>query len=113
MVPLPRFAGEEKGASSLLTRSKAYGGGGARSVTEGASGRLLLYRHPVELQPVIDELVAELFGDGGLQGFDFLVDELDDLAGLHVDEVVVVGFGGFLVARAAAVELVAGEDASV
>src|SRR5215217_1085930 len=58
---------------------------------------LVVERHAVEFEAVVDQLVAELAGDGLLQGLDLLVDELDDLAGLHVDEVVVVDVGRLFV----------------
>ena len=50
---------------------------------------LLLDRHAVEFQPVIHQPVAEALGDGFLQGLDLGVDEFDDLAGLHVDQMIV------------------------
>ena len=39
---------------------------------------------------MIDEPEAELLGDALLQGFELIVDELDDIAGLDVDQMVVV-----------------------
>ena len=59
---------------------------------------------------MIDELVAEPPGDGFLQLLDLAVDELDHLAGLHVDQVVVVRLPMLLVPRAAVTEVVAGDD---
>src|SRR5258708_16450356 len=71
----------------------------------------LLDRHPVELQPVVDELVAELLGDGFLQGLDLGVHQLHDLAGLHVAQTVVALVGVLLIAGAAVSEVVAGGEA--
>ena len=39
---------------------------------------------------MIDEAEAEPLGDPLLQRFQFVVDELDDVAGLDVDQMVVV-----------------------
>ena len=68
-------------------------------------------RHRVELEPVIDDPVAEPAGDLGLQRLDLLGAELDDVAGLEVDEVVVVLAGRLLVAGAAVAEIEPLDDA--
>ena len=65
----------------------------------------------VKLHPVIDEAEAEPLGDPLLQLLELLVDELDHLAGLDVDQMVVMGFGRGFVAGAAVAEIVALEDA--
>src|SRR5215210_5984546 len=65
----------------------------------------------VQLHAVIDEPEAELLGDPLLQRLELVVDELDDVAGLDVDQMVVVGLRRGLVARAAVPELVPLEDA--
>src|SRR3989304_1926469 len=57
-------------------------------------------RDAVQLQPMIDEPIAQAFRHLALQLFDFLVPELDDLAALHVDQMVVVRLRHLLVARA-------------
>ena len=59
---------------------------------------------------MVDEAIAELFGDALLERFELIVDELDDLAGLDVDQMVVMGFRNRFVAGAAVAELVAFED---
>ena len=64
----------------------------------------------VELHPVVDEAVAELLGDPPLQLLQLLVDELDHIAGLDVDQMVVVGRVGRFVAGAAVAEIVAVEN---
>ena len=60
---------------------------------------------------MIDQAEAELGGDAPLQLLQLLVDELDDVAGLDVDQVVVMGLGRRFVAGAAVAEIVALEDA--
>jgi hypothetical protein len=61
---------------------------------------------------VADQLVAQLAGDALLELLDLLVLELDDLAGLGVDQMVVMLGAHALVARPAAVaEIVAVDDA--
>jgi len=51
----------------------------------------------VELHSMVDEAKAELFGDPLLKLLEFLVDKLDHIAGLDVDQMVVVRFrGGFV-----------------
>ena len=59
----------------------------------------------VELHPMIDQAKTEPFGDSLLQCFKFIVDELDHVAGLDVDEMVVVRFGCGLVTRTPIAEL--------
>src|SRR6185436_10148441 len=55
----------------------------------------------VKLHAVIDQAEAELLGDPALERFQLFVDELDDVAGLDVDEMVVMALGCGLVAGAA------------
>ena len=59
---------------------------------------------------MVDEIVAELVGDGALQLFDLLVAELDHAAGLQVDQMVVMVARHLLVARAAVAEIMAREN---
>src|SRR5262249_5004027 len=65
----------------------------------------------IELHPVIDEAEAEFLRDLLLKLLVLGVDEFDDLAGLDVDQMVVMRLGRGLVARAAVAEIVAVEDA--
>ena len=60
---------------------------------------------------MIDEAEAELFGDPPLEHLELLVDELDDLAGLDVDQMVVMRVRRGFIARAAVAEFVPLEDA--
>ena len=50
---------------------------------------------------MVDQLVAELAGDELLEALDLLVAKLDDVAGLQVDQVIVMVFAGLLIARPA------------
>ena len=54
---------------------------------------------------MIDEAVSEFLGDLPLQGLDFRVDELDDLSGLNVDQVVVMRLRHGFIARSAIPEI--------
>src|SRR5687767_10924548 len=79
---------------------------------EGGSrytGSLILppQRRSVKLHPVVHEPEAALLGDSALQRIQLLVDELDDVAGLGVDQMVVMGGVGGLVAGPALAEIVA------
>ena len=56
---------------------------------------VVVERHGVKLEPVIDQFVAELARDLGLQALDFLGAEFDHLAGAQIDQMVVMGFGGW------------------
>ena len=67
----------------------------------------------VQLHAMVDEAEAELLGDPLLQRLELLVDELDDLAGLDVDQMVVMRVRRGFVARAAVAELVALEDSGL
>ncbi len=55
-------------------------------------------RDCVELEPVIDQAIAELARDLSLQPLDFLGLELDHLAGAQVDQMIVMRFRHLLVA---------------
>ncbi len=73
----------------------------------------VLDRHAVKLEAVIDEAVAELAGDFFLKLLDLWRVELDDFAGLHIDQVIVVLFRHFLVACATIAEIMRLEGAGV
>src|SRR6478672_11319843 len=68
-------------------------------------------RDSVQLHPVVDEAEAELLGDALLKLLQLVIDELDHIARLDVDQMIVVRFRCRLVARAAIAELVPLEDA--
>src|SRR5437764_13086244 len=76
-------------------------------------GFLFVKRDAIQFQPVIDQPVAELAGDLGLQLLDFLVGELDHLAVAQVDQMIVVAIAHLLVAGAALAEIMALDDAGV
>src|SRR3981081_2849228 len=65
------------------------------------SGFVVVRRHAIQFQPVIDQLVAELAGDFGLQFLDLFRGELDHLAVAQIDQMIVVALGHLFVARAA------------
>src|SRR5229473_2740476 len=67
-------------------------------------------RHGKELEAMLDEPVAQSLGDVALQLLDLLVAELDDAAGLQVDEMVVMVGRHLLVACAAVAEIMARQD---
>src|SRR6476646_3629468 len=90
-------------APAIRTSARALGRGLAVAIAGDA----------VELHPVVNEAEAELFGDALLQRFELVVDELDDVAGLDVDQMVVVGFRSRFVARAAVAELVPFENSGL
>ncbi len=62
---------------------------------------------------MVHQFEAQLLGHAALQLLDFLVAELDHLAGLDIDQMVVVGIGHLLIARAAVAEIVALQDAGI
>src|SRR5262245_66500503 len=78
-----------------------------------APGLLVVERDRIELEPVLDEPVAEPARDLGLQALDLLRLKLDHLAGAQVDQVVVIGFRHLLVARAALGDIMAMDHACV
>ena len=73
----------------------------------------IIERHAVQLEPVIDQLVAELAGDLGLQLLDLLRGELDHLAVAQVDQMIVVAIAHLFVASAALAEIMPLDDAGV
>jgi hypothetical protein len=62
---------------------------------------------------VIDQLVAELAGDLGLQLLDFLGGEFDHLAVAQIDQMVVVAVAHLLIAGAALAKIVPLDDAGI
>src|SRR3546814_1120575 len=60
---------------------------GARSVALAIEG------DTIKFHAVIDEAIAEPFGDDLLQRLELRIDEFDDLAGLDVDQMVVMRLG--------------------
>ena len=66
---------------------------GFTAAAQGARRRSPLDLAAVKLEAVVHDLVAEACGDLLLQRLDARAGELDDLAGVEVDQVVVVGAG--------------------
>src|SRR3546814_19287442 len=73
--------------------------------------RLVVERHAEQLEPVVDQAVAEAGGDLFLQRLDFGIVEFDDLAPARVAQVNVMRFRNFLVARPAVAEIERAGDA--
>jgi hypothetical protein len=67
--------------------------------------------HSVKFEPVIDEFVAEFLGDLPLQLFDLVVLEFDDAARLDIDQVIVMSFLRFLIARSAVAKVMPFQNA--
>jgi len=88
-------------------------GAGAKSNGRKTGLFSVLEGEAEQFEPVPGQAKAELLGDALLQALDVLVLELDDLAGLHIDQVVVVIVARGLVARAAVAEIVALDDPGV
>lgn len=63
--------------------------------------------YSVKLHAVIDQPVAEFLGDLALERLKFGVDEFDDLAGLHIDQVIVMSLWRGFIAGPAIAEIVA------
>src|SRR6187551_3816934 len=84
-----------------------------RKSDASAFGLLVVERHRVKLEPVIDELVAELAGDLALQPLDLLGLEFDHLAATQVDQMIVMRIGNLLIARAALAKIMARDDAGI
>jgi len=81
----------------------------ARSL-EGGGLPVAIERDAVQLHPVVDEAEAELFRDPFLESLELFVDELDDIASLDVNQMVVMVVGRRFVARPPVAELMPGED---
>src|SRR5262249_40408286 len=77
------------------------------------SGLVVFQRDAIELEPVIDQLVAELAGDLGLQLLDFLGRELDHLAITQIDQMVMMTVAHLFVARAACAKIMTFDDAGI
>src|ERR1700677_610234 len=74
---------------------------------------IVIERNAIQLQPVVDQFVAELAGDFGLQLLDLLGGEFDHLAVAQIDQMVVMAVAHLLVAGAALAKVVPLDDAGV
>src|SRR4029077_14735825 len=86
---------------------RAATGGWPSALAPGPRALGLLERHRIKFQAMADQAVAQLLGDLALQGLDLLVLKFYDLAALHVDQMVMMGFRGLLVTGPALTEIVA------
>ena len=59
---------------------------------------------------MIDQPVAQSFGNLALQCFEFGIDEFDDFAALHIDQMIMMRFWGSFIAGAAIAEIMAIKD---
>lgn len=62
--------------------------------------------YAVKLHAVIDQAISQLFGNQALQRFEFGIDEFHDLAGFHINEVVMMRFRSCFIAGAPIAEIV-------
>jgi hypothetical protein len=86
------------GAATANSRMTAAMRPIARAFTRAPAGlTIAVFGDAVKLHAMIDEAEAELLGDALLKRLQLVVDELDDVAGLDVDQMVVVRLGGGLV----------------
>src|ERR1039458_3334319 len=74
---------------------------------------VVVERDGIELESVIDQLVAELARDFRLHALDLGRAEFDHFAAAQVDQVVVMGFRGGFVTRAPLAEIVPLDDAGI
>ena len=112
--PVPDAAsrtGSPRPGRARAPRRRGRAAASRRATQDAVHAPSLASGDGVELEPVVDEAVAEPAGDLGLQRLDLLGPELDHVAGLEVDQVVVVLARGLLVARAPAAELEPLDDA--
>src|SRR5262245_58612625 len=84
-----------------------------RVLTANSPLGLVVERHRVELEPVVDQPIAEAARHLGLPPLALLGLTLDHLAAAQVDEMVAVPVGHRLVARPPVAEIVALDDAGI
>src|SRR5262245_17353665 len=101
---LPRANAASRGFANRMVRPPLALIPHASAPAASAFG-LVVERDGVELEPVIDQAVAEPARDLGLQPLDLLRLELDHLAGAQVDQMIVVAVGHLLVARPPVAEI--------
>src|SRR6266699_4847330 len=82
-----------------------------RPQSRDSAFRLVLERHCVELQTMVDQPITEAPRDVGLEAFDVFGLKFDHFARAEIDEVVVMAVGHLLVARAAVAEIMPLDDA--
>src|SRR6476646_4235697 len=89
-----------RAAAAMRSVARALGRGLAIAVEADA----------VQLHPVVNEAEAEPLRNPLLERFQLVVDELDHVAGLDVDQMVVVGCGSRFITRPPIAELMALEN---
>src|SRR5688500_2695970 len=104
-------------ASSAIADPRTFkphaGATKAWTETIAGSGLVVVQRHAIEFEPVVDELIAELARDLALQLLDLVGGELDHLAVAQIDQVIVMRLAHLLVARPAFAEIVPFDDARI
>src|SRR4051794_21273639 len=85
----------------------------AVSSVASSAFRLVLERDGIELEPMIDQPVAEAPRDVGLQAFDIFRLKLDHLARTQIDEMVVMAVGHLLVTCPPVAELMPLDDTCI
>src|SRR4029450_6187156 len=86
-------------------------GGGTRPPPRGKLFAPSFQRNAEQLEAVSNQREAQLARHPLLQALNFLVAELDDLAALDIDQMIVVLAGGFLVAAPARTKVMPLKDA--
>src|SRR3954470_14734517 len=84
-----------------------------RRFLDTSPSRLVVERHGVKLEAVIDQLVAELARHLGLELLDLLGLELDHLSGAQINQVIVMRVRYLLVASPAFAEVMTLDDAGI
>src|SRR5229473_8548320 len=114
---LPSFRSDAKHRARNLEipgpREDACPGMTAIEASVRRSGFVVVQRDAIQLQPVIDQLVAELAGDFSLQLLDLLGGEFDHLAVAQIDQMVVVAVAHLFIAGAALAKVMPLDDAGV
>src|SRR5262245_5641576 len=80
---------------------------------DASPARFVVEQHGVELQPMVNQFVAEPASDLGLQLFDLLGLEFDNLAIAQIDQMVVMRVGDLLVAGATLAKVMTLDDTGI
>src|SRR5947207_9786553 len=82
-----------------------------RPQSRDSAFRLVLERHCVELQTMVDQPITEAPGDVGLEAFDIFGLKFDHFARARIDDVLVWAVVKWRIARAAVLDLMTFENA--
>src|SRR5262249_14599856 len=92
-------------------RSSAHYRGGQGCVHSFLAVGFAVQGYAIKFQTMADEAISGLFSYAPLQVFDLVVVKFDHLAGLDIDQVVVVFLGSLFIASATIAEIVLGQNA--